>query len=104
MEKMEALDQKEITPYFHFPSMPFTNTEHLFVKHLSVGYHYPVLSDIGFTIKGGQKVVITGFNGIGKSTLLKMMVLLSDILNRIYYGTIQQELPYKLFQAVTRKW
>lgn len=74
MEKMEALDQKEIIPYFHFPVLPLTNTEHLLVKHLAVGYHYPVLSNIEFSIKGGQKVVITGFNGIGKSTLLKTLI------------------------------
>lgn len=30
--------------------------------------------DIDFSIKGGQKVVITGFNGIGKSTLLKTLI------------------------------
>src|SRR5699024_12095458 len=43
MEKLEAIDQKEIIPYFHFPVLPLTNTEHLLVKHLAVGYHYPVL-------------------------------------------------------------
>lgn len=59
---MEALEQKEIIPHFHFPVLPLTNTEHLLVKHLAVGYHYPVLSDIDFSIKGGQKVVITGFS------------------------------------------
>ena len=74
MDKMEALDQKEIIPHFHFPVLPLTNTEHLLVKHLAVGYHYPVLSNIEFSIKGGQKVVITGFNGIGKSTLLKTIM------------------------------
>ena len=74
MEKLEAIDQKEIIPYFHFPVLPLTNTEHLLVKHLAVGYHYPVLSDIEFSIMGGQKVVITGFNGIGKSTLLKTLI------------------------------
>ena len=74
MEKMEALDQKEITPYFHFSEVSFTNTEHLLVKDLSVGYYHPVLSEVDFTIKGGQKVVITGFNGVGKSTLLKTLV------------------------------
>lgn len=41
---------------------------------MAVGYHYPVLNDIDFAIKGGQKVVITGFNGIGKSTLLKTLM------------------------------
>lgn len=74
MDKIEALEQKEIIPHFHFPVLPLTNTEHLLVKNLAIGYHYPVLSNIEFSIKGGQKVVITGFNGIGKSTLLKTLI------------------------------
>ena len=61
MDKMEALEQKEIIPHFRFSGLPLTNTEHLLVKQLAVGYHYPVLSDIEFSVKGGQKVVITGF-------------------------------------------
>ena len=64
MEKMEELDRKEIKPLFHFPELPLTNTEHLAVRHLAVGYQYPVLSDLDFSIGGGQKVAITGFNGI----------------------------------------
>lgn len=74
MEKMEAPEEKEIKPQFHFAALPFTNTEQLRVKHLAVGYQYPVLSDLEFGIKGGQKVIIAGFNGIGKSTLLKTLV------------------------------
>ncbi len=74
MDKMEALEQKENKPYFHFQTIPLTNTEHLIVKQLSIGYYYPLLSNITFSVKGGQKVVITGFNGIGKSTLLKTLI------------------------------
>jgi ATPase subunit of ABC transporter with duplicated ATPase domains len=74
MDKMEALDQKEIKPVFRFLGLPVTTTEHLVVRHLSVGYHYPILSELNFSIKGGQKVVVTGFNGIGKSTLLKTLI------------------------------
>lgn len=73
MERMDALDIKEIKPYFTFECLPFTNSEHLSVRQLSVGYHYPILSGLNFSVTGGQKVVITGFNGIGKSTLLKTM-------------------------------
>lgn len=73
MEKLEALDQKEVIPVFRFAELPFTNTDHLLVKQLAVGYQYPVLSDIEFHIQGGQKVAVTGFNGIGKSTLLKTL-------------------------------
>ena len=74
MDKMEAIEQKEIKPHFKFPAAPLTTTEHLRVKYLDVGYHYPVLSDINFSVKGGEKVVITGFNGIGKSTMFKTLV------------------------------
>lgn len=74
MDKLEALDQKETIPHFLFPTLPLTDTEHLLVKHLAVGYQYPILSNIDFHIKGGQKVVMTGFNGIGKSTLLKTLM------------------------------
>lgn len=74
MDKMEALEQKERKPVFHFPELPLTETEHLRISHLSVGYCEPVLSDINFSVKGGEKIVITGFNGIGKSTLLKTLV------------------------------
>ena len=74
MDKMEAIEQKEIKPHFKFPAAPLTTTEHLRVKHLDVGYHYSVLSDINFSVKGGEKVVITGFNGIGKSTMFKTLV------------------------------
>lgn len=74
MERLEAISEKEIKPYFHFPELPVTNAEHLTVRQMAVGYYYPILRDISFSIKGGQKVVITGFNGIGKSTLLKTLV------------------------------
>lgn len=74
LDKMEALEQKEIKPDFCFAGLPLTDTEHLSVRNLAVGYQYPVLSNIDFSIKGGQKVVVTGFNGVGKSTLLKTLV------------------------------
>lgn len=74
LDKMDSLEQKEIHPFFHFSHIPLTAAEHLSVRSLSIGYHYPILSNLDFSLKGGQKVVITGFNGIGKSTLLKTLV------------------------------
>lgn len=74
LEKLDALDQKELTPTFAFSQLPLPDTDQLRVKALAVGYHYPILSHIDFHVKGGQKVVLTGFNGIGKSTLLKTLV------------------------------
>lgn len=74
LDKMEALEQKEIKPYFHFTQIGLSAPEPLLVKQLAIGYHYPILSEISFSVQNRQKVVITGFNGIGKSTLLKTLV------------------------------
>ena len=38
--------KKEIKPVFHFIGLPITTTEHLTVRHLSVGYYYPILNRI----------------------------------------------------------
>lgn len=94
MDRMEALDQKEIRPRFHFPELPLANTGQLSVKRLSVGYCYPILSDMDFTIKGGQKVVITGFNGIGKSTLLKTLIEQIPPMNGGFHFSEQVILEY----------
>lgn len=94
MDKMEQLDLKEIKPVFHFDELPATSLWHLQVKNLSVGYDYPVLSDISFTVMGGQKVVITGFNGIGKSTLLKTLVEQINPLRGSFAFSSQVKLGY----------
>jgi len=46
----------------------------LVVKDLKIGYTDPLLPKMSFHIAPGQKVVITGFNGIGKSTLIKTLI------------------------------
>lgn len=94
MEKLEALNQKEIIPHFHFPALSVTSTEHLSVKQLAIGYYYPILSHIDFTINGGQKIVITGFNGIGKSTLLKTLIGLIPALHGSYQFAQQVKIGY----------
>lgn len=50
--------------------------------------------EAGFTIKGGQKVVITGFNGIGKSTLLKTLIGEIPSMNGHYIFSDQVTIGY----------
>lgn len=42
MDKLEALEQKEVKPDFCFQCLPLTKCLHLSVKRLSVGYDYPI--------------------------------------------------------------
>lgn len=94
MDKMDALEQKEIKPVFQFREIPVTNTEQLAVKHLAVGYDFPVLPDINFSVLGGQKAALTGFNGIGKSTLLKTLIGQIPALGGTFSFSCQTEVGY----------
>ena len=41
---------------------------------LVIGYDRPLLAPINLTIRFGENIAIRGFNGIGKSTLLKTLI------------------------------
>lgn len=76
LEKMEKIPppQKNPKPNFKFISIPLGTSKALKVHSLEIGYKKPLLPKISFEAKSGEKIVITGFNGIGKSTLLKTLL------------------------------
>lgn len=57
-----------------FPYSGRTGDVALVVKNLVIGYDRPLLKPINLKILKNQKVLITGKNGIGKSTLLKTII------------------------------
>lgn len=61
-------------PALHFKATPPIAQRVLSVNSLEVGYYYPLLPKLHFVVEQGERVVITGFNGIGKSTLLKTLI------------------------------
>ena len=76
LEKIEVLapPKNNPVPVFKLKSLPMANQKALKVNSLVVGYSKPILPKISFNLKPGEKVVITGFNGIGKSTLIKTLL------------------------------
>ncbi|MDO4743193.1 MAG: ABC-F family ATP-binding cassette domain-containing protein [bacterium] len=76
LDKIERLAAPESVakPSFSFKSIPLTSEKTLVVKNLEIGYSERLLPPISFKLESGRKIVITGFNGIGKSTLLKTLV------------------------------
>lgn len=76
LDRLERLEVPSFVdkPKFVFPKTILSSYKALSVKNLEVGYYYPILPKVNFSVEGGQKLVITGFNGIGKSTLLKTLI------------------------------
>ncbi|GMC02777.1 multidrug ABC transporter ATP-binding protein [Enterococcus thailandicus] len=62
------------TAVFDFPFTPIVTTLALETTDLVIGYERPLLAPINLTIRFGETVAIRGFNGIGKSTLLKTLI------------------------------
>lgn len=74
MEKIAPPAQEERKLFFSFQKAPVKKAEYLKINGLSVGYHIPILAGLNFSVKGGDKIAVTGFNGIGKSTFLKTLM------------------------------
>jgi ATPase subunit of ABC transporter with duplicated ATPase domains len=61
-------------PQIGFAEIPRCSTRPLTVHALEVGYSYALLPKLSFKLSAGEKIAVTGFNGIGKTTLLKTLV------------------------------
>jgi len=76
LEKIEVLEKpttfKKIK--FEFPFSSSFNMEALTVKKLEIGYSEAILPPISLKVNFGQKIVIVGKNGIGKTTFLKTIL------------------------------
>lgn len=76
LDKMDVieLDPERPKPTFHF-KVSRTPSRFLFTtKDLVIGYDSPLSSPLNVTMERGEKIILTGANGIGKSTLLKSLL------------------------------
>ncbi|MCB1827128.1 MAG: ABC-F family ATP-binding cassette domain-containing protein, partial [Coxiellaceae bacterium] len=78
IERIELVDVKQSTrrqPFFGFFQDSHSGKEVVRVEHLSKAFEgRPVLKDLSFSLMRGQRCAIIGPNGIGKSTLLKILL------------------------------
>ncbi len=76
LSHMDLVDppSSNIQASFNFPYEDTGSQNALVVDHLSVGYNRPLLKPVTFSVNTGEKVGFEGFNGVGKSTLIKTIL------------------------------
>jgi ATPase subunit of ABC transporter with duplicated ATPase domains len=97
LEKIERLEKPKLLPKPVFSFLPARESSRVvFTSNgMNIGYSYPIISNLNLKLEKGQKIAITGCNGIGKSTLLKTImgvipplggiVELGDFLYPVYF-------------------
>ncbi len=88
LDKMDVIElaNERPKPEFHFKEAR-TPGKYIFqTKDLVIGYTEPLSSPLNLSMERGQKIVLTGANGIGKTTLLKSILGLIEPLS----GQVEQ--------------
>jgi len=88
LDKMDRIEKPVVYPRPTFLFKEGRNSSRILFKceQMQIGYSFPLLPPISVILERGQKVAITGMNGVGKSTLLKTMLGLIPPLS----GTIER--------------
>lgn len=73
MDKIELAAEKP-KPEFHFKEARTPGRYIFQTKELVIGYEEPLSSPLTLEMERGSKIVLTGANGIGKTTLLKSIL------------------------------
>lgn len=76
LERMERLTPPGVQgqPQIEFPWTLCPDGILIETQDLEVGYEQPLFPPLNLTVRHGEKIVITGFNGVGKTTLLKTLI------------------------------
>lgn len=89
LEKLDRIEKPKSSPKPDFSFLSWREPGKLIFRSskLDIGYSYPIIKGLSLTLFRGQKIAITGCNGIGKSTMLKTLLGIIPKLNgNIQYG------------------
>ena len=101
LDKMDIIElaPERVKPEFNFKEARAAGRYIFQTEDLVIGYDEPLSTPINFSMERGDKLVLTGANGIGKTTLLKSILgLIPSISGKVtlgdylYTGYFEQEM------------
>ena len=101
LDKMDIIElaQEKPKPEFNFKEARAAGRYIFQTEHLVIGYDEPLSKPLTLTMERGDRVVLKGANGIGKTTLLKSIIGLIQPLqgkvilgDYLYQGYFEQEM------------
>jgi len=101
LDKMDIIElaPERVKPEFNFKEARAAGRYIFQTENLVIGYDDPLSTPINFAMERGEKLVLTGANGIGKTTLLKSILgLIPSISGKVtlgdylYTGYFEQEM------------
>ncbi|SHJ61923.1 ATPase components of ABC transporters with duplicated ATPase domains [Anaerocolumna jejuensis DSM 15929] len=89
LDKMEVIElaREKPKPEFYFKEARASGRFIFQTEHLVIGYDEPLSKPLTLTMERGDKIVLKGANGIGKTTLLKSIIgLIPPIEGKVALG------------------
>ncbi len=89
LDKMDVIElvKEKPKPEFHFKTARTPGRFVVTAEDLVIGYDSPLSKPLNFVVERGEKIVLTGANGIGKTTLLKSILgLIPSLEGRVILG------------------
>ncbi len=90
MDEVELLDDLGFSGAIRFPAPPPCGTPSAELENVSFAYPgsgKELLKDVNIRIENGDKIAFVGYNGTGKTTLLKLLVgKLKPLAGKVSYG------------------
>lgn len=101
LDKMDVIElaKEKPKPEFYFKEARASGRYIFQTRDLVIGYDEPLSKPLNIEMERGQKIVLTGANGIGKTTLLKSILGLikpisgqAELGDYLYIGYFEQEM------------
>jgi ATPase subunit of ABC transporter with duplicated ATPase domains len=101
LDKMDVIElaKEKPKPEFHFKEARAAGKYIFQLEDLVIGYDEPLTTPLNFSMERGEKMVLKGSNGIGKTTLLKSILgLIPPVSGKVelgdylYIGYFEQEM------------